>query len=401
MEESAKTRMNLVAIQKVDPYAKEILDSCPHVAYYKYISNEWQKSEIEGSFFVYSRVAEPFHSIFINNRLNTNSLVEPLTKPIELQSQPPFLLYRNMRSAISGFWFYCKEDCVRIYGLLEKLIKKSGNSKTESHPQSHHHNQQHPTAFQNVMNGGNNKQDVDIFSMLSKAQAEFSTGPSPAMNVEQKFGEMNINQGPPPPVSHHQPLMKQMSNAMPDITSPNVVSFFAAAQQPNGMVPSMEAQQHVTAAQFIGNSMPIVQQPPMTVDELEKQHRVTSKSPKIEQNLLNNLLQSGNAQQQSTSPQPINLLHQQSGPMANIQQQQQPKPTLITPTMFQASNIEDKAILGAQQSSNNAVNPSNRIEPLTQNQLIQALNYLLENDPDFIRKIHEAYIKSFNKIVTL
>jgi len=48
MEESAKLRMNLVAIQKVDPYAKEILDSCPHVAYYKYISNEWQKSEIEG-----------------------------------------------------------------------------------------------------------------------------------------------------------------------------------------------------------------------------------------------------------------------------------------------------------------------------------------------------------------
>ena len=48
MEESAKLRMNLVAIQKVDPYAKEIVDCCPHVAYYKYISNEWQKSEIEG-----------------------------------------------------------------------------------------------------------------------------------------------------------------------------------------------------------------------------------------------------------------------------------------------------------------------------------------------------------------
>lgn len=48
MDESAKLRMNLVAIQKVDPYAKEIIDSCPHVAFYKYIENEWQKSEIEG-----------------------------------------------------------------------------------------------------------------------------------------------------------------------------------------------------------------------------------------------------------------------------------------------------------------------------------------------------------------
>lgn len=49
MDESAKIRMNLVAIQKVDPYAKEILDSCPHVAYYKYSEREWLKSEIEGN----------------------------------------------------------------------------------------------------------------------------------------------------------------------------------------------------------------------------------------------------------------------------------------------------------------------------------------------------------------
>lgn len=48
MDETVKLRMNLVAIQKVDPYAKEIVDSCPHVAFYKYIENEWQKSEIEG-----------------------------------------------------------------------------------------------------------------------------------------------------------------------------------------------------------------------------------------------------------------------------------------------------------------------------------------------------------------
>lgn len=47
-EETAKLRMNLVAIQNVDPYAKEILDSSPHVAYYKFIGNEWEKSETEG-----------------------------------------------------------------------------------------------------------------------------------------------------------------------------------------------------------------------------------------------------------------------------------------------------------------------------------------------------------------
>lgn len=47
-EETEKLRMNLVAIQKVDPYAKEILDSSPHVAYYNFRDTEWEKTEIEG-----------------------------------------------------------------------------------------------------------------------------------------------------------------------------------------------------------------------------------------------------------------------------------------------------------------------------------------------------------------
>lgn len=201
-----------------------------------------------------------------------------------MQSNPPFLLYRNQKSAISGFWFYCKDDCVRIFGVLDKLIKKSNpNSQqqqakpeTANQQQQQQPPQQQQQSQQNVTNGTNNenKRDVDIFSMLSKAQAEF-TGVSPSVNMEQKFAEMNMNKAQQVP--QHQPLMKQMSNAMPDITSPNVVSFFAAAQQPtNGMVPVIDAQQ--VAPQFLGTSNCI---PPMTVDQLEKQHRVTSKSPKV------------------------------------------------------------------------------------------------------------------------
>lgn len=94
----------------------------------------------------------------------------------------------------------------------------------------------------------------------------------------------------------------------------------------------------------------------------------------------------------------MNLLQQQPG-VSNAQSV--PKPTLITPTMFQASNIEEKAIMGVQKQTCSSVASTIRPEPLTQNQLIQALNYLLENDPDFIRKIHEAYIKSFNKMHTI
>lgn len=202
-----------------------------------------------------------------------------------MQSSSPFLLYRNHKSAISGFWFYCKEDCERICDVLEKLTKKSSipnnsesqviieESKVHHHPQQQQQHQQNGTNIQN-------KQDVDIFSMLSKAQAEFTNcGVTTAGNsVEQKFTEMNINKAQQVP--QHQPLMKQMSNVMPDITSPNVVSFFAAAQQPtNGIIPVIDSKQ--VGPQFLRTSdcIPITQ-PPMTVDQLEKQHRMTSKSPR-------------------------------------------------------------------------------------------------------------------------
>lgn len=55
---------------------------------------------------------------------------------------------------------------------------------------------------------------------------------------------------------------------------------------------------------------------------------------------------------------------------------------LITPTMFAPS-------------SNSSEKKPSTAEPLTKNQLLQALNYLIENDDDFTKKIHEAYISSF------
>lgn len=58
---------------------------------------------------------------------------------------------------------------------------------------------------------------------------------------------------------------------------------------------------------------------------------------------------------------------------------------LITPTMFtppSSGNVEKKPT-----------------EPLTKNQLLQALNYLIQNDEEFTVKIHDAYLKTFNSNV--
>lgn len=59
-------------------------------------------------------------------------------------------------------------------------------------------------------------------------------------------------------------------------------------------------------------------------------------------------------------------------------------PALMPPVMFSATSPSEPNRL--------------LVEPLTRNQLLQAFNYLIKNDPDFMMKLHDAYVKSFSEI---
>lgn len=71
----------------------------------------------------------------------------------------------------------------------------------------------------------------------------------------------------------------------------------------------------------------------------------------------------------------------------------------MPPTRFILDEIDDELVT----SSVNAMSLTepkhiepitHKLEPLTKNQLLQAFEYLLKNDSDFMVKIHEAYVKS-------
>ena len=59
---------------------------------------DWDKTEVEGTLFVYKREAEPLYGFTIMNRLNMDNLVEPVTKDLDFQLQTPFLLYRSEKN---------------------------------------------------------------------------------------------------------------------------------------------------------------------------------------------------------------------------------------------------------------------------------------------------------------
>lgn len=337
---------------------------------------EWEKTDIEGALFIYSRNAEPFHSIFINNRLNTNSLVEPITAQIDLQSQPPFLLYRNERSKIRGFWFYNSNECDRIADLIKRIVKdcQTKNTKTNVDPGDN----QILSLMQQLKNTNNH---TNILSMLSKAQDDYnkcsmdSAKPKDAQNV--------IHSG---------------------INNPSVMSFFAAIPQ------EVSTKQHLKT-----NGAP----PLHTVDEIEKQHRAST--PSNEGNGKLSPFNPGMKLHRPISPETelgtspivsffnsVNMSGQKMKPFINaknvseiehrisqkIDKEQvatkismgNTKPALMPPTMFKASNISGNGELNAIRNKH--------IDPLTKEQLVHAFDHLLKNDADFIDKLHDAYLKS-------
>lgn len=72
---------------------------------------------------------------------------------------------------------------------------------------------------------------------------------------------------------------------------------------------------------------------------------------------------------------------------------------LMPPTRFIMDEIEDELVTSSVKAmsiaeTKHVESAKNTLEPLTKNQLLQAFEYLLKNDSDFMVKIHEAYVKS-------
>uniref|UniRef100_A0A3B3R3Y3 5'-(N(7)-methylguanosine 5'-triphospho)-[mRNA] hydrolase n=1 Tax=Paramormyrops kingsleyae TaxID=1676925 RepID=A0A3B3R3Y3_9TELE len=96
--------ISLAALKRQDPYINNIVDVASQVALYTFSNkaNEWEKTDVEGTLFVYTRLASPRHGFTIMNRLSMDNLTEPITKDLDFQLQDPFLLYRNARYLCTG-----------------------------------------------------------------------------------------------------------------------------------------------------------------------------------------------------------------------------------------------------------------------------------------------------------
>ncbi|XP_057412035.1 mRNA-decapping enzyme 1B isoform X1 [Balaenoptera acutorostrata] len=158
--------ISLAALRRHDPYISRIVDVASQVALYTFghRANEWEKTDVEGTLFVYTRSASPKHGFTIMNRLSMENRTEPITKDLDFQLQDPFLLYRNARLSIYGIWFYDKEECQRIAELMKNLAQ---------YEQLKAHRGVVVGASPVSLSSGEGK-EADILRMLSKAKDEYT-----------------------------------------------------------------------------------------------------------------------------------------------------------------------------------------------------------------------------------
>lgn len=402
----AQAILNEAALKRFDPYVKEILDTAKFVALYTFNAeeNEWEKTNVEGSLFVYSRTGEPFYNILVLNRLNTTNLIEPITNKLDLQLHEPFLLYRNTKLCIYGIWFYEREECTRLATLIQELMKQSGGTKR--------------TPTSNVStNGGAN---VDLFSMLSKAQEAFNNSKSTSNNMKNVGNKISPQKVEQTPQSVMDFFMK--AGGAPPKAAPPTVSGSRVVLGRSQSVTSREGNDK-------GPLNPLIHQlmsnPVHSVEHIEKQQRSVTpganETPSSQ--VLKNFIRPSSGQLVDIESQPVedskssiklenglnflrispsipSVFSQQpvvdstefrslSAPRTPLETPQ--KPALMPPAMFTPSAAKEKFVHESGfMFDTDPIKP----EPLTRNQLLQALNYLLKNDADFMTKIHEAYVKS-------
>ncbi|KAM5314263.1 mRNA-decapping enzyme 1A isoform 3-T3 [Glossophaga mutica] len=180
----AGQEMSLAALKQHDPYITSIADLTGQVALYTFCpkANQWEKTDIEGTLFVYRRSASPYHGFTIVNRLNMHNLVEPVNKDLEFQLHEPFLLYRNASLSIYSIWFYDKNDCHRIAKLMAEVVEEETRRSQQAA-----RDKQSP----NQANGCSDHRPIDILEMLSRAKDEYErSAPSghKHLTVEELFG---------------------------------------------------------------------------------------------------------------------------------------------------------------------------------------------------------------------
>ncbi|OXB83045.1 UNVERIFIED_CONTAM: hypothetical protein H355_001388 [Colinus virginianus] len=254
----AGQQISLAALKQHDPYITSIADVTGQVALYSFSpkANEWEKTDIEGTLFVYERSASPYHVFTIVNRLNMHNLVEPVNKDLEFQLHEPFLLYRNASLSIYSIWFYDKNDCHRIAKLMAKVVEQEAQRS-----QQVSQDRKSPSRTNNC----SESRPIDILEMLSKAKVEYERNQISDLSIISSSG-----------------VQQQANATRPESTETSEQNTSLQVQDQ----PFQPRPKHLTLEELFGTSVPKEQPLPPYPNPERVEKLQTDISTREQQNLL-------------------------------------------------------------------------------------------------------------------
>ena len=124
--EGTVRQINMRSIQRIDPFASEILFSANHAALYPFNNEKhcWENPTQEGSLFLYKRSSVPFYSFIIFNKLDKYNKIEAIEGGFEVSVQGSFCLYKSPTGVIHGIWFFDSALCKPFEEKLLEILKE-------------------------------------------------------------------------------------------------------------------------------------------------------------------------------------------------------------------------------------------------------------------------------------
>ena len=420
--ETNEKRINLGALQRLDPYIEDILTSASQVALYKFMRGEWQKTEIEGTLFVYRRRTPPdFGFLVLNRKSVKNNLIQPITPELEVTLQRPFLLYKPREGTIFGVWFCEPAECERVNkeltSLIEKakkqgqgqkpakgggggdlaaLLSKASNKSDEvveprmdddkgevedddksnklmrlltKKPQTAPRSASPKDVSPNV-NGGDNDNSNNGNSSSNNVAAFFAKAAAEQPAAPQQQPQPQQQQQPPPPQQQQPSAFTSPRHPIPMMPPPMMLP------PPPFMHPGQFAamQQHMHAMTMLHQQQGIP--PPHMQQQPQQQQPLHSPQQQIENNSLPKMPQSATN---------LDDLENEMKTKANIIKAEDDEGlTLLSPAAFSENDKQVKVKNGSDL----------RMKPMNKAEFQEALINLIKTDDEFVEKIHAEFLKN-------
>jgi len=512
----SESDINFKTLKKADPYIERIVVSCSNTALYNFNTKraEWERTEVEGTLFLFQREAEPKYGFTIMNRLNPENHIEPVTRQLDFQINPPFILYKNSENEIRGLWFFSSEECQKIGNRIQELVKEvereqeakkgrntggGGNlsalfekadkarqqQKAQQQQQQQKRSSPLPLATTSTSDSGKN-----LLRLLSQPENNNNiTKQPPAPSVSTKgettesvnafFAMASNNQirvTPQPVLNGGMPLDGVNCSSVEGAAANILPAQLGLNQQvfgmPAGVIQALPISQGLAmgavpvggfapypgnAGGFVGSPANMLPPPAMaphpgqqggqmaglgkpvgamTVEKLEEEQRKslspTSRMTGGEDGSLGDLStklkeQLGVKMASAAQASPPKLPHPIPGHLIGEMGGGGPGsagggPVLMSPHVFASSSpIEthpkesvtpstngrqmidkfDFATTNSIQSNSKGASPAKKhaveLSPLTRDQLVEAMDFLLKNDDSFVEKLHLAYVQSLQQ----